>query len=264
MKAGFCTNCIKDTPLYDALVILASLGYDGVEFWDKQLRTYNLDELKSVMDSVGLECAQVCPYFDFTGGHEKWHSSIKLAEEYIRIAAKLGARLIRTFTGTIGPKDATCEDWSAAVQGLKKICELGSEHGICFALEMHSGHLAETSASTLRLLEEVGASNLGVNLQLPVAGEDFWESVEILAPYTIHVHAHNWNSLADARDLTFLDSGIFDFARFAEYLYSRGYRGYISIEHATHYGRHTWQETAQHEIMYLRNLFDRLSNKAQA
>lgn len=264
MKAGFCTNCIKDTPLEDALHILAQLGYDGVEFWDKQLRVCDLDELRGVMDSVGLECAQVCPYFDFTGDDEQWENSIRLAEEYVEIATKLGARLIRTFTGTVSPKDATSANWSAAVRGLREICELGSEQGIAFALEMHSGHLAETSEGAVRLLEQVGASNLGVNLQLPVVGEDLWESVQALAPYTIHVHAHNWDSLTGTRDLTFLGSGMFDFDRFAQYLHSKGYSGYISIEHATHYGRHTWQETAAHEIVYLKDLFERLRSGAQA
>jgi 3-dehydroshikimate dehydratase len=261
MKAGFCTNCIKDVSLEDALPVLAELGYDGVEFWDKQICTHDLEELKAVLDRVGLECAQVCPYFDFTGGEEKWERSIWLAEEYIQIAEQLGAQLIRTFTGTVSSKEATDKHWSEAVSGLRSICELGRDKNIAFALEMHSGHLADTSDSALRLLEQVGASNLGVNLQLPVFGEDVWDTIKVLEPYTIHVHAHNWMSLDGGRDLTFLDSGNFDFDRFAQYLYERGYRGYVSIEHATHYGRHTWQETAAHEIAYLKRLFESLASR---
>ena len=121
----------------------------------------------------------------------------------------------------------------------------------------------DTTDSTLRLLREVNASNLGVNLQVPLKGEDILESARKLAGHVIHLHAHNWigkvNWLHESK-MTFLDSGEQDFEGFVRILHEKGFDGYISIEHASHRGRHDPMETAKHEILYLKDLIKRLTN----
>jgi len=247
-----------------AISELATVGYDGLEFWHDFLISCDVSRLAAYLQEHHIACAQICPYFDFTGGKEKWEKSIKIAEQYIEFALQLGKPLIRVFTGKVGASQATAEQWKSGVEGLKAICRIGKSHGVRFALETHSGSLMETSASTLRLLEEVAMENLGVNLQIPFPGEDIRDSVEKLGRYTIHLHAHNWvlpPSSPEAerlgeKNLTFLDSGWLDFREFIRRLVGKGFVGYISIEHATHGGKHSWQETARHEIEFLKTLVD--------
>ena len=238
------------------------MGYDGLEFWNDFLLSHDVQWLAEYLQEHHIACVQICPYFDFTGTKEKWQESITIAERYVEFALQLGKPLIRLFTGSVGASQARAKEWRSGVEGLKAICGMGATHGVRFALETHGGSLMETSDSTLRLLEEVAMENLGVNLQVPMAGEDIWDSVEKLGGYTIHLHAHNWiyppsspqaEPLGE-QNLTFLDSGWLDFGEFIRRLWEKGFAGYISIEHATHGGKHSWRETAEHEILYLKRL----------
>jgi sugar phosphate isomerase/epimerase len=167
---------------------------------------------------------------------------------------KLRSLYIRTYTGNVGSADATSEQWEACVEGLRRVCEMGRPHGIVFPLEthqvIHSGpNLTDTSATTLRLLEEVGMDNLTVNLQTPLLEETVFETAERLGRHTIMLHAHNW--IGAWPRLTFLDEGDVDFTAFMRVLKGQGFDGYISIEHGSH---HPPYETAEHEIKYLKRL----------
>jgi sugar phosphate isomerase/epimerase len=54
--------------------------------------------------------------------------------------------------------------------------------------------------------------------------------------------------------LTFLDSGSYNFEEFIKILYGKGFNGYISIEHGDHLGNRDPWEVAFHEIKYLKKL----------
>ena len=257
MKISFCTNIFRDEDIAEAIKRLAQLGYDGLEFWDQYLQKADIPWLVEHLQANKIAVSQLCPYFDFTGGKERWEESIKIAEKYISLAQAFWTKLIRVFTGKKGSEEATAEEWQAGVKGLKEICKLGKSEGIQFVLETHQGSLMDTSSSTLRLLEEVGIDNLKVNLQIPLKDEDVMVSAEKLGKYVVHLHAHNWKYLTkdyEWGELTFLDSGSYDFEAFITILHSKGFDGYISIEHGDHEGKHHPFETAEYEIKYLKEL----------
>ena len=231
------------------------MGYDGLEFWEQYLSGADLGWLRETMDEHGLEIVQICPYFDFTTSPGTWQQSVRDADRYVGYSVKLGFPFIRTYTGNAGSADASKEQWDACVRGLRRICEMGERHGIVFPLETHQvihggPNLTDTSATTLRLLEEVGKDNLKVNLQTPLLDESVTYTAEQLGEHVVHVHAHNW--IGSWPNLTFLDSGDVDFAQFAMVLRDRGFDGYVSIEHGDH---HPPYETAAHEARYLKRLF---------
>ena len=240
MKASFCTYVLGNTQeeMAHAIPRLASMGYDGLEFWEQYLSTADLGWLKETMDEHGMRIVQICPYFDFTGGHGAYEKSIEDARRYVEYARTLDAPYIRTYTGSVGSDDATPEQWESCIRGLREICRLGEPHGIVFPLEthqvIHNGpNLTDRSAATLRLLEEVGMPNLKVNLQTPLLGEPVGYTAEQLGDQVVHLHAHNW--IGSWRNLTFLDSGDEDFAGFMWTLKLKGFDGYISIEHGNHH-----------------------------
>ena len=258
MKTSFCTNVFSPEEMEKAIINLSYMGYDALEFWDQYLRKVDISWLVDRLQHSRIEVSQICPYFNFTGSKEDWEKSIKIAGRYIGLAKKLNTKLIRVFTGKVGSEEATKKQWKAGVEGLKKICAMGKEEGITFVLETHPGSLMDTSKSTLRILEEVGMDNLKVNLQVPLKGEeDPLISAEKLGRYTVHLHAHNWKYLKEDYtwgELTFLDSGCYDFEKFIRILHSKGFNGYISIEHADHNGLRNPYKTAQHEIKYLKDI----------
>ena len=119
---------------------------------------------------------------------------------------------------------------------------------------IHSGPcLSDTSPTTIRLLELVDRSNLRVAIQTPLVGETPEDSARQLGRYVDQIQAHNWIGATETTwgQLTFLDAGDLDFSRYLRILREEGFDGWISVEHAHH---HPWEETAAHEIAYLRRL----------
>jgi sugar phosphate isomerase/epimerase len=238
--------------------LVGKLGYDGIEFWKQYLDHADLDWVRRASEAAGLTIVQICPYFDFTGGPETYEASLREAERFVDYARKLGAGWIRTYTGRIGSAEATDEQWERTVRGLRIVCEMGAPFGIEFPLETHQlihnpACLTDTSASTLRLLELVDRPNLRVAIQTPLKGETPDETAAALGTRAVQVQAHNWIGATASSwgRLTYLDSGDHDFARFLRILRREGFDGVISIDHPNH---DPWQETARHEIQYLRRL----------
>lgn len=241
-----------------AIAVAGDLGYDGIEFWKQFLDTADLDWVRDACAARGLQIVQVCPYFDFSTSETTYEATLREAERFVAYARRLGALFVRTYTLNVGSAQATEEQWERTVRGLRLVCDLGAPHGIVFPLEthqtIHNGPcIADTSASTLRLLELVDRPNLKVALQTPLVGETPEESARQLGRHCVQVQAHNWIGATEETwgQLTYLDSGEHDFAAFMRVMVEQGFDGWISIDHPNH---HPWEVTAAHEIAYLRRL----------
>lgn len=256
IKASFC-YVFEPEEIDKAVARLAEMGYDGIEFWQKIIETIPTQRIKSVLNGNGIACSQVCPYFDFVSGKEKWDATIEMGKRYIDIALELGSTLIRVFTGPrsgIGAGSiASEEQWNAAIEGLQVLCDMAAPHGIRFALECHEGMLMEDTPTALRLLNGVGKSNLGANPQVPLKDEDPMYSLKQLAPYTIHMHSHNWIedvSAPHGTRMTCLEDGVLDYYAIVELLIKNKFDGYLSIEHANHGGKDDSWDTAEREASF--------------
>jgi sugar phosphate isomerase/epimerase len=240
------------------VALAGALGYDGIEFWKQYLDQADLAWVRRACDAQGLQIVQVCPYFDFTTSQGTYDATLREAARFAGYARALGAPYVRTYTGKTPSAEATDEQWARCVRGLQAVCDLGAPDGITFLLEthqvIHGGPcLTDTSATTLRLLDLVGRPNLRVALQTPLVGETAEESAARLGRYVDQVQAHNWIGATATTwgRLTFLDAGDLDFAGYIRILQGQGFDGWLSIEHASH---HPWEQTAEHEIRYLRRL----------
>ena len=260
MKVGFCLsgNWLLSRP--DLVARLDELGYDGVEIWAHAFEEAGIDEVEKIVSRYRFETASVNPYFDFTSSENAFEKSLKTGDEYIEYARRLGCKRIRVFTNekevfSTGD-DASPEQWDQAIEGVREICDRARPHGIGCVLEVHygDGQLCDSSATTLKMVQGVGRSNVTVNLQPPLRDETPYESAENLGPHVTHLHAHNW--IGGWENLTYLDEGDIDFERFISILRGHGFDGYISIEHAAKnpFG------FAEHNIRYLRGLIEKLES----
>jgi sugar phosphate isomerase/epimerase len=107
---------------------------------------------------------------------------------------------------------------------------------ITVAVEMHDDTLADTADSALRLLQDVGARNLGVNYQVARSpnAEDAHARLRAVLPYVVHLHAQNHRpsrrSLDGRTELAPLSRGLVDYRAIVRALHGAGYRGFVHIE----------------------------------
>ena len=252
MKISYCTNVFPLEDIPKVCICLRKMGYDGVELWHQFIMSRPIEQIRKEVLDLGLEAAQLCPYFNVTGTQEELEKTYCLAEDYTKIAHELDCRRIRVFTGSVGAFCATEKQYRQGVEGLRTICRMAPE--LLFILETHAGSLMESTETTLRLLHDVGEDNLKVNLQVPMtlSHEDPYTCARILGQYTAHLHAHNWHGSTD--NLVCLSEGDYDFQKFLSILVEKGFDGYISIEHGDHNGKENPLDVAKKEIRFLKQV----------
>ncbi len=262
IQLAFCWM-FDDTDLENALNRLKSFGYSGIELWPSALFGHGPKVWAAALEKTGMRCSQLCPYFNYVDGPAAVAESEKTLEEYLLLCNMLGCKRLRVFTGPVselkatGASKATEDQWSAAIEAMKKACDRASEFGVELCLECHEGMLSESSAGALRLIESVGRPNLTANMQIPLMEEDWSESAKALGPYTTHLHIHNWHgkSMDFGNGLTYLSEGWFEWEPVISYLVNDlGRSVCLSVEHAKHGGKHDGWVTAEKDGAYLNEL----------
>lgn len=251
-KIAFCYG-FENQEMDDRLGQIRSVGYDGIEFWQRHVEEVGVDQIDRLCRKHRLEVAQLCPYFDWVGGGETVKATRALVRAYIDHALQTGCRHVRAFTGgSVGPASATLEQWQAAIDGLREACDWAAPHGIRIVLECHAGSLMEDTPSTLRLLEGAARENLRVNLQLPLkrGQEDVEQTLSGLGRYCVHMHIHNYTAISGGK-MTDLETGCLDYASILGRLIGMGFDGWVSVEHPGSYPNQTVEQAMRKQGEYL-------------
>lgn len=262
LDLAFCW-VFRDVKLEEGLARLKALGFDGIELWPDLIEQHGAAAWSRALAETGMQCLQLCPYFNFMGGEPTLQKSREILAEFLATARDLACRRLRVFTGppwgegVVGGKAATSRQWSDAIQALQEFCDRALPLGVELCLECHEGSLMENGPSALRLLQAVARPNLTANLQLPLLNERWEESLRLLASYTSHLHLHNWTEGVGRGDLTYLEEGVFDWLPVVGRVAGEEGRDLcLSVEHPDHHGRHDPWETARRDGSYLQKLKD--------
>jgi sugar phosphate isomerase/epimerase len=255
MQAAMCSIAWKPEPIEAVAPLVAAAGYSGIELWGPHLDRFvaaagSLDPLVAQLRTLGLTVPMVSAYFDLLNQPEE---SIAIASRHLHYALRLGAPLVRMFTGGGGSATASEAAWATITDVLGELCDLARPYGIAFALETHDGHLHDTTPSTLRLIHAVNAPNLGVNLDihnLYARGEEPLWSLEQLWPWVRILHLKSQRLVNGAPQVCGLAEGNLDYTAFLQALAVRGYGGAVSIEW---FGSAPTQAAAS-ELAFLRNV----------
>ncbi len=110
----------------------------------------------------------------------------QLVKEWIGVAAKLGAPVVRVFSGL---KVADGYTWDQTFKWMVKDFEecvaVAKEHGVILGLQNHNDYL-KTAAQTIQLLEAVKSEYFGSILDIgSLRSADPYEEVEKLVPYAV-------------------------------------------------------------------------------
>lgn len=111
---------------------------------------------------------------------------LQLVKNWIGVAHKLGASVIRVFSGNRVAEgysfDQTLE-WMAPL--FRECANVGKEHGVLIGLQNHNDFV-KTAAETIRIVEAVNSEWFGVILDVgSLRMTDPYEEIEKLLPYAI-------------------------------------------------------------------------------
>jgi sugar phosphate isomerase/epimerase len=111
---------------------------------------------------------------------------IQMVKDWIEVASKLGAPVIRVFSGRTRPEGHTFDqalEWM--IPAFQECAEYGKAHGVILGLQQHNDFL-KTAAETIRVIEAVNSPWFGDILDVgSLRTNDPYEEIEKLVPYAV-------------------------------------------------------------------------------
>ena len=192
-----------------------------------------LNRMKRYTHDLGLVISGTGVRNDFaTADRAVRATGVQVTKEWIEVAARLGAPVVRVFAGPQSPfKDwesaagraprAEVEQWMAGA--LRQCAEYGEKFGVIVAVQNH-GDFINTGPEHLSLLKRVDHPWCG-----PLVDSGKYLTADPYADIAMMVpHAVNWQ-IKETLGST-LKSPRADFPRLAKIIHDGGYRGFLPIE----------------------------------
>jgi len=193
--AGYWGQHEFDVPGFIAKA--AELGYDGVMLAGKRPHLSPLDvnpqriaSIKAALDEHRITCGVVGGYTDLSPSVAAevpyLEMQIAYAESLARIAAALGASVVRLFTAYEVDGHSPHAIWSGVVSALQEICDRARDYDVTVAIQNHHDVGVCTDA-LLELLGDIDRPNCKVGFDAwspALRGEDLYEAAKKIAPLT--------------------------------------------------------------------------------
>ncbi|MGA3236715.1 MAG: sugar phosphate isomerase/epimerase family protein [Bryobacteraceae bacterium] len=149
---------------------------------------------------------------------------VQMVKDWIVVASKLGAPVIRVFSGPTRPAGHSFDEaleWMVA--DFKECAMFGKEHGVVVALQQHNDFL-KTAAETIRVIDAVGSDWFGSILDIgSLRSGDPYAEIEKLVPYAVSWQIKE-NVGRDGKEEPT------DLAKIKAIMDRAGYRGYVPFE----------------------------------
>jgi sugar phosphate isomerase/epimerase len=193
--AGLWGQHALDLPAF--LAKAASLGYEAVMLMGKRphlsplcATAEHLSAVKSALEQNRIQCAAVAAYTDLAGttAAEVPYLEMQIAyvETLARIAAELGASVVRVFTAYEVDGQSPQATWQRVVVGLREICDRAAACGVTVAVQNHHDLAVHTDV-LLELLGDVDRPNCRAAFDAwspALRGEPLYEAARRMAPHT--------------------------------------------------------------------------------
>ncbi len=236
----------------------AGLGYRAVELMGKRPHLSILDsddrrvaEIREAAATAGIEIATIAGYTHFTLGRDTEIPSVEIQVAYVRrlaeLAGKLGAKIVRIFTGYGTESDGIARDWELCVRAVRECAQAAADHGVLLGVQNHHDVGVGVDAY-LEFLDDVGHPNCRAMFD-PWApalhGEDLRACARRLAPRMVQTtladyvrlprYAYipglvNYRRLEDMVRAVPLGEGFLDLDGFFAGLHEGGFDGYVAYE----------------------------------
>lgn len=266
------------------LAEVADAGFDHVELTDVWLKPGELDArelagLKEAATTAGLGIVAIAAIRRSVIDAREGEANLAYCHRSIDAAASLGAPVFNlglheplhpaqkralwfwTEPGAVNdPADR--ERWDAAVRRIRELADHSADVGVLLTLEMYEDTFLGTAAGSIRLIEEIGRDNVGLNpdtgnlirLHRPI--DDWRETLSLVLPYANYWHVKNYARDEDAATgvytavPTSMALGLIDYRWAMREAIAAGFSGVITCEH---YGGDGLSVSAQNRD-YLRTI----------
>src|ERR1051326_5035354 len=151
-------------------------------------------------------------------------AQIELVKNWVEVGQKLGAPVIRVFSGPSVPKDSSFEkvlEWM--IPAFQECAEYGKKHGVIIGLQHHDDFL-KTADQTIHVVKAVNSEWFSVILDVgSVRQSDPYEEIEKLLPY-----ACTWQ----IKEQVYFNgkAAPIDLGRIRAIIEKVGFRGFVPIE----------------------------------
>lgn len=211
MKYGVYTAILHDRPLPEALSVIKELGLDAAEINvggflppihmptidDILVSDDARDEYLGTFAEAGVELAGLNANGNPLHPHpEIGPPTLADIERAIRVAHRLGQTRVVTMSGLPGASssaptptwivnpwesshlDILEDQWERAVPVWRDLNHLAADNGVQIAIEMHPHNLVFNPATLERLVETIGATNVGAEMD---PSHLFWQGIDPVA-----------------------------------------------------------------------------------
>jgi sugar phosphate isomerase/epimerase len=193
--AGFWGQDVLDLPSFIARA--AALGYDGVMIAGKRPHLSPLDAsgthlaaVKAALEEHRISCDVIAAYTDLAPQPAVEVPLLEMQIAYVeslsRLAAEVGAKVVRVFTAYEREGQSANGVWHGVVKCLREMCDRAARFGVTIAVQNHHD-IAVHSDALLELLHDVDRANckLGFDAWSPaLRGEDLYDAARKMAPHT--------------------------------------------------------------------------------
>ena len=237
----------------------AQLGYDSVMLAGKRphlspldANADNISSVRAALAEHNISCGVIGGYTDLSPSAAAevpyLEMQISYVESLARMAAELGARVVRVFTAYESESHNFHAVWNGVVQALREMCDRAAAHRVTLAVQNHHD-LGVHSDVLLELLHDVDRPNckLGFDAWSPaLRGENLYECAKKMAPYTaittnadyvrlprFHYQPHLINyerALPDTVRAVRFGDGFIDYREFFRGLKDGGFDGIANYE----------------------------------
>jgi len=244
MQVCLCTISYRERLLDVALEAAARIGFRAVELWGREPHVseeYDESRLRGIRtqaEELSLRLPVLGSYLYFGKTIHK-DDAITLVDT-LHNAHGLHTPIVRVWASDVASARATDAIWEQTITEAQQACDRAAKMNVVFAAEMHDDTLADTSASALRLVEEVNRPNFRLNYQAATkpGTEDPLTRLEAVLPHVVHVHCQNF--VAANGDPGYkrvpLDAGYVDYRSLVGRLQEAGYAGHLAVEFAAEEG----------------------------
>ena len=145
---------------------------------------------------------------------------VRMVKDWIEVAGKLGAAVIRVFSGRVRPEGYTFDQvFNWMIPAFQECAEYGKQHGVIIGLQQHNDFL-KTADETIRVIEAVNSPWFGDILDIgSLRANDPYREIEKLVPYAV-----SWQIKEKVGD------GNTDLRRIKAIIDKVGYRGVLPFE----------------------------------